>query len=66
VINSVVGGSAVAIALGAFSDAPLGVAAAVGGVAAIVSVFGWLRYADQLLEASAQTEPLFPRRAAGD
>jgi hypothetical protein len=66
VINSVVGGSAVAIALGAFFDAPLGVAAAVGGVAAIVSVVGWLRYADQLLEARAQTEPLFPRRAAGD
>jgi hypothetical protein len=56
----------VAIALGAFFDAPLGVAAAVGGVAAIVSVVGWLRYADQLLEARAQTEPLFPRRAAGD
>ena len=31
VINSVVGGSAIAIALGAFIDASLGVAAAIGG-----------------------------------
>lgn len=37
VINSVVGGAAVAIALRALVDAPLGLAAAVGVVAAIVS-----------------------------
>jgi hypothetical protein len=61
VINAVVGGGAVAIALGALLDASLGLAAGVGGVAAIASVFGWLRYADRLLDASAaQDEPLFP------
>jgi hypothetical protein len=61
IINGVVGGSAVAIALGALADAPLGVAAGAGSVAAIVSVLGWLRYADRLLDATAaQTEPLFP------
>jgi hypothetical protein len=38
VINSVVGGSAVAIALGAFVDASLGVPAGAGGVLAILSV----------------------------
>jgi hypothetical protein len=51
VINSVVGGSAVAIALGAFVDASLGVAAGVGGAVAIVSVLVLLRFADRLLDA---------------
>jgi hypothetical protein len=64
-INSVVAGSAVAIALGAFVDASLGVAAAVGGVVAIVSVVGLLRSADRLLEARiGEVEALFPSRAA--
>jgi hypothetical protein len=64
-INSVVGGSAVAIALGAFVDASLGVAAAVGGVVAIVSVVGLLRSADRLLEARiGEVEALFPSRSA--
>jgi hypothetical protein len=67
VINSVVGGGAVAIALGAVVDAPLGVAAAVGGAAAIVSVVAWLRYADRLLDAAAaQVEPLFPTPGVGE
>jgi hypothetical protein len=67
VINSVVGGGAVAIALGAIADAPLGLAAAAGGAAAIVSVLAWLRYADRLLEASAaQVEPLFPSPLPGE
>lgn len=66
VINSVVGGSAVAIAAGAFVDASLGVAAAVGGAAAIVSVVAWLRYAERLLSArSGRHEPLFPTPSAG-
>jgi hypothetical protein len=61
VINSVVGGSAVAIALGAFLDASLAPAAAVGGAAAIVSVIALLRYADRLLEERTQgIEVLFP------
>jgi hypothetical protein len=60
VINSVVGGSAVALAVGAVG-VPLGVAAGIGGVAAIVSVVAWVRYADRLLDAAAaQDEPLFP------
>jgi hypothetical protein len=61
VINSVVGGSAIAIALGAIADAPLGVAAGVGGVAALVSLVALLRYADRLLEERAgRTESIFP------
>jgi hypothetical protein len=61
VINGVVGGAAVALALGAIVDAPLGVAAAAGGAAAIASVVGWIRYADVLLETrAAETPPKFP------
>jgi hypothetical protein len=61
VINSVVGGSAVAIALGAFTDASLGIAAGVGGAVALLSLFGLLRYADTLLEQRAgRTESIFP------
>jgi hypothetical protein len=61
VINGVVGGGIAAIALGALADAPLGIAAAAGAVAAVASVAGWLRYADRMLDASAaDTEPLFP------
>jgi hypothetical protein len=60
-INSVVGGAAVAIALGVVVDASLGLAAGLGGIAAIVSILAWIRYADRLLDAAAaQTEPLFP------
>jgi hypothetical protein len=60
--NSVVGGTAVALALGAFLDASLGLAAAMGSTAAIVSVIGWLRYADRLLDASAPTPSPCSRR----
>jgi hypothetical protein len=61
VINSVVGGSAVAIALGAFVDASLGLAAGVGGAVAIVSVAVLLRSADRLLVVRiGRVEPLFP------
>jgi hypothetical protein len=64
VINGVVGGGAVAIALGAVVDASLGVAAAVGAAVAIASVVGWLRYAYRLLDApAAQVQPLFPSPA---
>ena len=63
VINSVVGGSAVAVALGALADASLGVAAGVGGVVALASLVALLRYADRLLEErAALTESIFPSR----
>ena len=62
IINSVVGGSAVAIAAGALG-APLGAAAAIGGVVAIASVLGWLRLAARLLtERTGGIEPMFPSR----
>jgi hypothetical protein len=61
VINSVVGGSAIAVALGAIADASLGVAAGVGGVVAIASLVVLLRYADRLLEERTdRTESIFP------
>ncbi len=61
VINSVVGGAAVALALDATLSASLGVAATAGAAAAIASVGGWLRYAGRLLDdAAAQIEALFP------
>jgi hypothetical protein len=61
VINSVVGGSAIAIALGAIADTSLGAAAGAGGVAALVSVVALLRKADRLLEERAgRTESIFP------
>jgi hypothetical protein len=60
IINSVVGGSAIAIAAGALG-APLGAAAAIGGVVAIASVLGWLRLAARLLtERTGGIEPMFP------
>jgi len=60
VINSVVGGSAVAIALGAFVDASLGVAAGAGGVVAILSVAALLRFAERLLNVrTGGVEALF-------
>jgi hypothetical protein len=66
VINSVVGGSAVAIALGAFVDASLGVAAGAGGAVAIVSIAVLLRFADRLLDArTGGVEALFPSRRVG-
>jgi hypothetical protein len=68
VINSVVGGAAVAIAVGAVSAAPLGLAAGVGGIAAIVS-FGVLRRDETaLLEAGAAEhgQVLFPSPGGGE
>jgi hypothetical protein len=61
VVNSVVGGAAIAIALGAIAGSSLGVAAATGGVAAIISLAALLRYADRLLdERTSSTESIFP------
>jgi hypothetical protein len=61
VINGVVGGGAVAIALGALVDASLGLAAGVGAAVAIASAVFWVRYAGGLLATTArETQPLFP------
>jgi hypothetical protein len=60
IINSVIGGSAVAIAAGVLG-APLGVAAAGGAVVAIVSVLAWVRLAARLLSRrTSGIEPMFP------
>jgi hypothetical protein len=61
VINSVIGGAAVAVALGAITDASLGVAAAGGGVVAVLSAAVWIEYSDRLFTARAEeVEPMFP------
>jgi hypothetical protein len=65
VLNGVVGGGAVAIALGALADASLGLAAGIGAVAAIASVLGWIAYADRLLDERATAdEAIFPSPAS--
>jgi hypothetical protein len=61
VINSVVGGAAVAIAIGALTSAPLGVCTGVGGLAAIVSVVWLLRMENRLYhQMGGFSEVLFP------
>ena len=61
VINSVVGGAAVAIAVGTFTDASLGLSAGVGGVAAIISLARLLRLENRMYhEMGGFTEVLFP------
>jgi hypothetical protein len=61
VINSVVGGSAVAIAVGAIADPPLGVAAAIGGLVAIVSLAALRRFETRYLQAGVgELDILFP------
>jgi hypothetical protein len=61
VINSVVGGSAVAIAVGAIADPPLGVAAGIGGLVAIVSLAALRRFETRYLQAGVgELEILFP------
>ncbi|HEY3192572.1 MAG TPA: hypothetical protein VGJ61_07295 [Solirubrobacterales bacterium] len=61
VINSVVGGAAVAIALGALTGAPLGICAGAGGVAAVVSLIRLMRIENRMYhEMGGFTEVLFP------
>jgi hypothetical protein len=61
VINSVVGGSAVAIAVGAIADPPLGVAAGIGGLVAIASLAVLRRFETRYLRAGVgELEILFP------
>jgi hypothetical protein len=67
VINGVVGGAAVALALGALADASLAVAAIAGGAAAVGSVVGWVRYSDRFFNArAAEVRPVFPSSGLGD
>jgi predicted lysophospholipase L1 biosynthesis ABC-type transport system permease subunit len=61
VINSVVGGAAVAIAVGVFTGAPLGLSAGLGGVAAIISLVSLLRIENRMYhQMGGFTESLFP------
>ena len=59
-INSVVGGGAVAIAVGAFTGAPLGICAGAGGVAAIMSFARLLRIENRMYHEMGGFEALFP------
>jgi hypothetical protein len=61
VINSVVGGAAIAIAIGAFTDAPLGLCTGVGGVVAIISLALLMRTENRMYRAMGGfAESLFP------
>ncbi len=61
VINSVVGGAAVAIAIGALSAAPLGICAGLGGIVAIASLIWLLRMENRLYhQLGGFEEVLFP------
>jgi hypothetical protein len=61
VINSVVGGGAIAIAIGAITGAPLGICAGVGGIAAILSLVRLLRIENRMYhEMGGFAEALFP------
>jgi hypothetical protein len=61
VIDSVIGGSTVAIAVATVLDGPLAVAAPVGGLVGLVSLVLLLRHAGRLLERRAgSTESIFP------
>jgi hypothetical protein len=60
VINGVVGGAAVALAVGAVFDAGLAVSAVAGALAAMLSIGGWIGFADRLLDVRAESTPLFP------
>jgi len=61
VINSVIGGSTIAIATSVALDASLGIAAGTGGAVGLLSLALLLRHADRLLEKRAgSTEAIFP------
>jgi hypothetical protein len=66
VVNSVVGGAAVALALGVAVDAKLGLAATAGGVVAIASLL-LVRRAEYRMHVTggARTEVLFPSPPSG-
>jgi hypothetical protein len=63
VVDAVVGGAAIALALGLAFDTPLGVPVAVGGIAAIAAVAGALRSQRTRRDAGTRHESLFPSEA---
>jgi hypothetical protein len=66
VVNSVIGGSAVALAVAATGDPPLGIPVAVGGVTAIVSLNAMQRSQMARFRRGARfTEVLFPSPESG-
>ena len=65
VIDSVVGGAAIAIAADAIAGAPLGLAAGAGGAVGLLSLALLLQHADRLLEErTGRTPALFPSPGA--
>jgi hypothetical protein len=61
VVNAVVGGSAVALAVGVATGAPLGVDVAAGGVSAILALHGHLRFqAASHVSGAGDTRVMFP------
>jgi hypothetical protein len=66
VINSVIAGSTVAIAVGATGNPPLGLVAGIGGLAAVVSLLAMLRVQLSRFNTGVDIEPLFPTTARTD
>jgi hypothetical protein len=66
VINSVIAGSTVAIAIGATGNPPLGLVAGIGGLAGILSLLAMLRVQFSRFNVGVDIEPLFPTRARTD
>jgi uncharacterized membrane protein YdjX (TVP38/TMEM64 family) len=64
VVNSVVGGAAVALAVGRAFGTSLGVAVAVGAVAALIVLFLALRYQTKQRGAGTRHPILFPTAPA--
>jgi hypothetical protein len=60
VINSIVAGSTVAIAVGATGKPPLGLSAGIGGLAAIVSLLALFRVQTSRFNTGVNIEPMFP------
>jgi hypothetical protein len=61
VVNSVVAGAAIAILVGAVSDAPLGIAVGIGGLLALVSVAVLQRHQrNRRLAGAAHSDVMFP------
>jgi hypothetical protein len=65
VVNSVVGGSAVALAMAATGDPPLGIPVAVGALAAVASLVLMQRSQMTRFRRGARTESLFPSHTEG-